>query len=109
MRKRASLVENSDQGRREFLEGAVGAAFEELVMAGVEDDEVGLVVDDLVEEWGQPVGGVGDTPAVHDLPGVLVVEFAERQREPGGERGFDAVGVTLNGRAAEDEDAPRAG
>ena len=83
------------------LERVVGAVLEKLVVAGGEDDEVGLVAQDLAHHRGDAIARVGDPAAVDRLPGAGGIAGGEFELEPPGKGGLAGVGVAVDGRAAE--------
>lgn len=48
---------------------AVGALLEELVVAGVDEEEVRMIADQLLHQERHPVAGVADAAGVEHLPG----------------------------------------
>ena len=58
-------------GQGGVLELRVGAIFEELVMPGVENDQIRLVVQYFFQDRYKPVTGVRDATTVNDFPGSL--------------------------------------
>ena len=91
------------------LERVVGAILEEFVVAGGEDDEVGLVAQDLAHHRGDAIARVGDSAAVDGLPGAGGIAGGEFELEPLGEGGLAGVGVAVDGRAAETKYSETAG
>src|SRR4051812_42266152 len=74
-------------------------------MPGAEDEQVGLVAEQLLDDDGLAIGRVGDAAAVDHPPAAARVGGAEAQLEPGRERGLDRERMPLHGRAPQAEDA----
>ena len=85
----------------------VGAIFEKLVVAGGDDNQVGIVLKHFVQEVSQPVAGVRQATAVNGFVDVLRVAAGQFNLHPLQQRRGILVGSAVDRRAAEAENAER--
>ncbi len=76
-------------------------------MTGVEYDRVGLMLQDLLQDLGDAVAGVGNAAAIDHLESAFDLACRQPQLEPGRKGGLRGIGTTLDGRSTEDKDPPR--
>jgi hypothetical protein len=86
----------------------VEAALGELVVAAVDDHQIGRVRHDLAHGAEHPPAAVAGDRRVHHLDGRVRQLRGEPLREPRGERVAGAVRHAGRGGLADDEDAERA-
>ena len=84
---------------------AVRAVLEELVVPRAKDEQVGLVVEQLLDNDRLAIRRIGDPGAVDHPPVPAWVGGAEAELEPGRERGLDRERMPLNRRAPQAENA----
>ena len=90
---------------RTAFDGKISAVLQELVFTGSNDDQIRLILEHLLYDRRQTVTGVGDTATINRLEGPPGNTGGKLQLEPFGEGGFALIWMTINGRAAETEDA----
>ena len=90
------------------LERVVGTVLEEFVVARGDDDEVGLIVQDLLHHRGDAIAGVGHPAAVDRLPGARWIPAGELELQPLRKRRLAGVGMAIDGRTTEAKHAETA-
>lgn len=74
-------------------------------MAATDHDQVGFVVEHLLQDGHQSIGRIRDAAAIYDAPIPGWVGGLEREFKPSRECGFNLIGSALNGRTAQTENA----
>ena len=92
---------------RRPLDVAIRALFEELVLPGVDDQQVGLVPGQLLGQSRHSIAGVADPSGVDDLPGRVRRDAGQQLAQPAAKRRGVVVRPAVRGRAAKAEYAPR--
>ncbi len=84
--------------------GGVGSLLEELVVPGVDDEEIRLVRLELRHQPGHTVARVAHPAGVDHLPTTRGVDGGQKCSEPAGEGGLVVIGTAVRRGAAEAED-----
>ena len=87
------------------LDVFVGSFFQKLVVACVDDVQIGFVLQRFAQDGNQSITRVGDATTVDDFPRSLWISSLQRESKPCRERSFDGVRPPLNRRPTETEDA----
>ena len=90
-----------------FDDARVGTPLEEFVVPAVDDEQIGLVANQLFHQHGDAIAGVRDAAAVDDLPVATRIGRGQKPAKPADKRCAIVVGATVGRRTAQAEDAVR--
>ena len=85
----------------------IGSVLQKLIVAGVDNEQVGFVVDEFFGQHGHPIAGVADAAGIDHFPLPRWVGLRQHRPKPAAKRCQVGVGSAVGRRAADAKDAVR--